>query len=99
MRVGDSIGGSIYNWGKDLFTFFVYLPAGHPVHPYGGCYNRNEPKIFYIFVVVEKHNTKFKTFHFLYKRVCASAGPSVGPFVGHSGVEFLKMVPYFWAEF
>ena len=45
MRVGDSIRGSIYNRGKDLFTFFVYLPSGHPVHPCGGCYNRNEPNI------------------------------------------------------
>ena len=27
VRVGDSIRGSIYNRGKDLFTFFNYLPA------------------------------------------------------------------------
>ena len=33
VRVGDSIRGVIYDGGKDLFTFFVYLPSGHPVHP------------------------------------------------------------------
>jgi len=34
-RVGDSIKGSIYNRGEDLFTFFVYLRFAHPVHPIG----------------------------------------------------------------
>ena len=33
VRVGDSIRGVIYDGGKDLFTFFVYLPSGHPIHP------------------------------------------------------------------
>ena len=37
-RVGDSIKGSIYNRGKDLFTFFVYLRFAHPVHPIGDIY-------------------------------------------------------------
>ena len=44
VRVGDSIRGSIYKRDKDLFTFFVYLPSGHPVHPLGDIYNRNAPK-------------------------------------------------------
>ena len=26
VRVGDSIRGVIYERGKDLFTFFIYLP-------------------------------------------------------------------------
>ena len=43
VRVGDSIRDSIYNRGKDLFTFFVYLPSSHPVHPLGDIYNRNAP--------------------------------------------------------
>ena len=30
-RVGDSITGSIYNGGEDLFTFFVYLRFAHPI--------------------------------------------------------------------
>ena len=37
-RVGDSIKGSIYNRGEDLFTFFVYLRFAHPVHPIGDIY-------------------------------------------------------------
>ena len=33
VRVGDSISGVIYNWGKDLFRFFVYLPCRPPRPP------------------------------------------------------------------
>ena len=43
-RVGDSIKGSIYNRGEDLFTFFVYLRFAHPVHPIGDIYCPIAPK-------------------------------------------------------
>ena len=33
VRVGDSIRGLIYYRGKDLFTFFVYLPCRPPRPP------------------------------------------------------------------
>ena len=45
VRVGDSIRGVIYDGAKYLFTFFVYQPSGHPVHPLGDIHNRNAPKI------------------------------------------------------
>ena len=46
-RVGDSIKGSIYNRGEDLFTFFVYLRFAHPVHPIGDIYCPIAPYYFF----------------------------------------------------
>ena len=46
VRVGDSIRGVIYDGGKDLFTFFVYLPFGHPVHPIGDIYYALAPNVY-----------------------------------------------------
>ena len=34
VRVGDKIRGVIYNKGKDLFGFFVYLPCRPPRSPH-----------------------------------------------------------------